>query len=104
MSIYSFTEAEMAAIRDADAKIETVRGRRITAMCGGDRRSKAWCSKEESEKAGNPLYACRTALGLTQREMGEKLHTAQEHISCMERGTRKINPYVETWLRSEGWL
>ena len=104
MSNYGFTEAEIAAIREADAKIENERKRNVTSACGGDRRSKAWCSKEGSEKAGNPLYACRTAMGLTQKQLSERLNTAQAHISSMERGTRRINPYVTAWLKGEGWL
>ena len=74
------------------------------ARGGGDRRSKEWCSREGNKKAGNPLYAYRSAMGLTQAELGERLHTAQVHISAMERGTRRINEYVTTWLKSEGWL
>ena len=68
---------------------------------GEDRRSPTAMAKHINH-LGNPLWEYRVSLGLTQRDLAEKMYISQQCISDMERGRAKISTYVRGWLRERG--
>lgn len=46
------------------------------------------------------LKSIRTALGLTQEGLAEKLFVTREHVAQMERGARSITHRTEAQIRA----
>ena len=41
-------------------------------------------------ETGNRIKECREKIGLTQNELAEQINSAANHISCLERGKRRL--------------
>lgn len=65
---------------------------------GGDRRS----SRAPIYHPGNRLWEYRMMRGITQCQLAEEIHLAQQTISGMESGAYKISDYANAWLSEHG--
>ena len=65
---------------------------------GGDRRS----PRAAVSHPGNRLWEYRQSRGITQCQLAEEIHLAQQTISEMESGISKISDYAHAWLSTHG--